>query len=89
MKAAGVVSAVASNSLVIKADSGEHTFTVDAKTEVIASGAGTATRAKKAAGEKTTITDFVAVGDTVAVSYTEAGGTRTAKSVRVTAKARK
>jgi hypothetical protein len=89
LKAAGVVSAVTGNSLVIKADSGDVTFTIDAKTEVVASGAGTATRAKKAAGEKTVITDFVGVGDTVAVNYTEAGGTKTAKSVRVTTKARK
>ena len=89
LKSAGVVSAVTGNSLVIKADSGEVTFTIDAKTDVVASGAGTATRAKKAAGEKTVITDFVGVGDTVAVNYTEAGGTKTAKSVRVTAKARK
>jgi hypothetical protein len=89
LRSAGVVSAVSGNSLVIKADSGEVTFTIDPKTDVVASGAGTATRAKKAAGEKTVITDFVAVGDTVAVNYTEAAGTKTAKSVRVTAKARK
>jgi hypothetical protein len=88
LKASGVVAAIAGNSLVIKADS-ELTFVVDAKTEVIAVGAGTATRAKKAAGEKTVITDFIAVGDTVAVNYTEAGATKTARSVRVTAKARK
>lgn len=89
LKSAGMVSAVTSNSLVIKADGGDVTFTIDPKTEVVASGAGTATRAKKAAGEKTVITDFVAVGDMVAVNYTEAAGTKTAKSVRVTAKARK
>lgn len=89
LKATGVVSAVAGNSLAIKAGTGELTFAIDNQTDVIAAGAGTASRAKQAAGQKTVITDFVAIGDTVAVSYQEAGGAKTARSVRVTQKARK
>lgn len=89
LNATGVVSSVSGNSLVIKSATGEMTFVIESDTEVIASGAGTASRAKKAAGEKTTITDFVAAGDTVAVHYREAGAAKNARSVRVTTKARK
>lgn len=89
LKATGVVSAVSGNSVAIKSDTGEVTFAIDNQTDVIAAGAGTASRAKQAAGQKTVITDFVAIGDTVAISYQEAGGAKTARSVRVTQKARK
>jgi hypothetical protein len=84
--ASGVVTAVSGSSLTIKGDGGELTFTIDPQTAVVASGAGTETREKKAAGEKPTIGDFVASGDTVSVQYRETGGTRTASEVRVTRK---
>jgi hypothetical protein len=86
--ATGVVTAVAGNSVTIKADSGEMTFAIDDKTDVVAVGASTATREKKAAGQKTVITDFVGKGDTVIVTYHENAGAKTASEVRVRAKAR-
>jgi hypothetical protein len=84
----GVVTAVAGNSITIKGDSGETTFAVDDKTDVIAVGASTATREKKAAGQKTVITDFVGKGDTVIVTYHDGAGAKTATEVRVRTKAR-
>ena len=84
----GVVTAVAGNSLTIKAASGEMTFTVDDKTDVVASGASTTTRAKSAEGKKTVITDFVGKGDTVVVTYHDTAGTKHAAEVRVRAKGR-
>jgi hypothetical protein len=85
----GTVTAVATNSITVKTASGEQTFTVDDKTDVVATGASTATAKKKAAGEKTVITDFVGVGDTVVVTYHESGAAKNASEVRVRAKARK
>ena len=84
----GVVTAVAGNSLTIKASSGEMTFAVDDKTDVIASGASTTSRAKAAEGKKTVITDFVGKGDTVVVTYHDTAGTKHAAEVRVRAKGR-
>jgi hypothetical protein len=84
----GVVTAVAGNSLTIKAASGEMTFTVDDKTDVVASGASTMSRAKSAEGKKTVITDFVGKGDTVLVTYLDTGGAKHAVEVRVRAKGR-
>lgn len=84
--AAGVVTAVSGSSLTIKGDAGELTFTIDPATKVVAPGAGTETREKKAAGEKPTISDFVAAGDTVSVQYRESSGNKTASEVRVTRK---
>ena len=84
----GVVTAVAGNTLTIKASSGEMTFVIDDKTDVVAVGASTASREKKAAGQKTVITDFVGKGDTVVVTYRENAGAKTASEVRVRTKAR-
>jgi hypothetical protein len=61
-----------------------QTFTIDGDTKVIGTGAGTKTQ-----GAKVAITDLVANGDTVAVSYHEMGTTLHAADVRVTAKAAK
>jgi hypothetical protein len=85
--AEGVVTAVTPSSLTIKAAAGELTFTVDAKTQVTARGASTATREKTAAGQKTGINDFVGAGDTVRVRYREESGRNIAAEVRVTRKA--
>jgi hypothetical protein len=84
----GVVTAVGGNSLTIKVSSGEMTFTIDDKTDVVAVGASTASREKQAAGQKTMITDFVGKGDTVGVTYRENAGAKTASEVRVRTKAR-
>jgi hypothetical protein len=86
--ASGVVTAVAGNSLTIKAASGEMTFTIDDKTDVVAAGASTMSRAKSAEGKKTVITDFVGKGDTVLVTYLDTGGAKHAVEVRVRAKGR-
>lgn len=86
-KATGVVTAVSGTSLTVKTASGEVTYAVDEKTTVIGRGAGTKSREKKAAGEKTPITDFVANGDRVEVTYHDMGTTKHAATVRVTRKA--
>jgi hypothetical protein len=86
--ATGVVTAVSGNSITIKAPSGDVTYAIDDKTDVVAVGASTTTRAKSAAGQKTVITDFVGKGDTVIVSYRDNAGAKTATEVRVRTKAR-
>ncbi len=86
LHANGVVSAVNGASLTVKGSGGEWTFVIDEKTKVTGTGLGTKSREKKAAGEKTTILDFVAMGDTVAVSYHDMSGTKHASAVRVTKK---
>jgi hypothetical protein len=85
----GTVKAVTATSLSISGSSGggatfDQTFTIDAKTKVVGRGAGTAA-AKK--GGKVAITDLVATGDKVNVSFHDMGGTLHAAEVRVTAKA--
>jgi hypothetical protein len=86
LRANGVVSAVNGTSLTVKGSGGEWTFVIDEKTRVTGTGAGTKSREKKEAGEKTTILDFVATGDTVAVTYHDMSGTKHASAVRVTKK---
>lgn len=81
---AGTVKSVAGTSLTIADGGKDMTFAVDGSTRVIGKGAGTRTAA---AGGKTTITDFVANGDRVSVTYTDTSGTLHASSVRVTMKA--
>ena len=87
MSASGTVSAVSGSSLTVKAGKEDMTFTIDEKTKITAAGGSTKTREKKAAGEKTVITDFVGEGDTVRVSYHDMGATKHAASVTVTRKA--
>lgn len=84
--ATGTVSAVSGTSLTVKGASGEMTFVIDDETHVVGVGLGTASREMKSAGKKTVITDFVADGDTVRVSYKEMGGMKHASEVRVTKK---
>jgi uncharacterized protein DUF5666 len=88
MSASGTVTAVTSSSLTVKATAGESTFTIDAKTKVIGTGAGTKGKEIKEAGAKPQITDFVSTGDTVSVRYREEGGAKLASEVRVTKKAK-
>ena len=84
--ASGVVSAVSGNSLTVKGASGDSTFTVDAKTTVVGTGMGTAGRKVMAEGGKPTLGEFVKEGDTVSVTYKEAGGSKVASVIRVTRK---
>lgn len=86
MNATGVVSAITPASLTIKGAADEWTFVVDNKTRVIGRGAGTTTRQKEAAGDKTSVADLVASGDTVIVKYHEMDGAKHAAEVRVTKK---
>jgi hypothetical protein len=85
MSANGTVTAVAADSLTVKAKAGEMTFAIDDKTNVQAAGASHKTAAAKAENKPTPITDFVKVGDDVAVKYHDMGATKHAASVRVMA----
>ena len=87
MSAAGAVTAVTADSLTVKGKAGEWTFAVDAKTAVTATGASHKTAAAKADSKPTPITEFVHVGDEVAVKYHD-GATKHAASVRVTSAAK-
>ena len=75
--------AVGADSITVKAADRELKFTVDAKTVVTASGAGTADRKAGTAGRPgLRVADFVKAGDAVEVSYTETGSTMHASNVR-------
>jgi len=82
--ATGTVDSVSATSLVISGSmSGgtfKQTFTVDAETKVVGTGAGTAAAAK---GGRIAITDFVKTGDRVTVSYHKMGTSLHAAEVRV------
>jgi hypothetical protein len=85
----GTVSSVAANSITISGSSSggatfTQTFTVDANTKVVGVGAGTATAAR---GGRIVITELVATGDKVSVSYSKSGSSLHADDVRVTSKA--
>jgi Domain of unknown function (DUF5666) len=84
--ASGTVSAVSGNSLTVKGASGDSTFTVDDKTTVVGTGIGTASRKVMAEGGKPTLSEFVKEGDTVSVTYKEAGGAKLASVIRITRK---
>ena len=70
--------------LIVGGDGKDWTFAVDANTTVAATGAG---RATKAAGGRISITDLVGQGDTVSVTYRNAGDVMNASQVRITVKA--
>jgi len=86
--AKGAVAAVAADSITVKGEK-EWTFKVDAKTVVIGRGVGTLTKQFKEKGKAPTITDLVGVGDTVIVSFKEAGGAMQAHEIRIATKAAK
>jgi len=68
--ARGTVTAVTSNSLTVMVKDQPMKFVVDATTDVVAPGGGTATRAAKADGKTgVAITSVVKVGETVDVKY--------------------
>ena len=86
--ARGNVTAMSGDSITVKAGASELKFTIDAKTRLTASGAGTAERKAEAAGKPgPRISDFVKVGDAVEVEYHETGGTLHAANVRRVASA--
>jgi hypothetical protein len=72
--ARGTVTAVGGDSITVKAGDSELKFTIDAKTVLTASGAGTAERRADAAGKPgLRVADFVKAGDAVEVTYQETG----------------
>jgi len=82
--AQGAVTAVAPDSITVKAKSGDMTFTIDKTTTVTAKGATHKSLALKADGKSTVLTDFVKVGDQVTVSYHDMGTSKHAATIRVT-----
>jgi hypothetical protein len=77
------VTAVAGDSITVKAADRELKFMVDPKTVLMASGAGTADRKAEAAGKPgLKVADFVKTGDAVEVNYTETAGTLHAARIR-------
>lgn len=84
----GTVASISATSMTISGSSGSgatftQSFTIDADTKVVGRGAGTAAAAR---GGKTVVTDMVATGDRVSVSYHPAGATLHAAEIRVTMK---
>jgi hypothetical protein len=70
----GTVSDVGPDSITVKVRDREMKFAVDAKTDVMARGAGTKTRAAQAQGQKgAKLTEVVKAGESVEVRYHEAG----------------
>ena len=81
--ARGNVTAMTGDSITVKAGDRELKFSIDAKTVLTASGAGTAARQAETAGKGgPKLGDFVKVGDAVEVSYHETGATLHAANVR-------
>jgi len=78
--AAGTVTSVTQSQLTIEDAGRGLTFGINRDTDVLTRGAAKTT---KAAGGSTPITAFVHMGDTVSVTYRDAGGTMTASAVRV------
>lgn len=70
----GIVNAVTGSSLTLMADNRDTVFAIDSATLVMGAGFGTATRQKRAAGEKTVLADFVQKGDLVLVDYRQKDG---------------
>jgi hypothetical protein len=88
-KSHGIVKSVGSDSITITGASGgggtfTQTFIIDSSTKVIAKGAGTMT-AKR--GGRAPLTDLLAGGDNVSVSYHKTGNTLHASDVRVVMRA--
>jgi Domain of unknown function (DUF5666) len=81
----GKVKSATADSLVVTADNKDMTFVVTPETKVEAKGAGTATTA---AGGRIAFNSLVGAGDTVQVTYQEAGATMRATEVRITIKVR-
>jgi hypothetical protein len=84
--ARGTVTALAADSVTVKVGDQEMKFGVDAKTNVEAVGAGTKTRQAQAAGQPgPKLSEVVKVGQPIAVSYHEMGGSLHASRIRAIA----
>ncbi|MEO7135467.1 MAG: DUF5666 domain-containing protein [Vicinamibacterales bacterium] len=81
--ARGTVTSVGGDSITVRVAERELKFTVDPKTVLTASGAGTAARRADAAGKPgPRLVDFVKSGDAVEVSYQETGSALRASNIR-------
>jgi hypothetical protein len=87
--ASGTVSAVTNDSLTVTSGANSWSFAIDKNTKIIGEGVGTLSRKLKEAGKGMTATDAIGVGDHVSVSFSEAGGAKTASSINITRKAAK
>jgi hypothetical protein len=83
LSAAGKVSAVTADSVTVKGKDGEWKFDVDKATTVVAKGASHKMAALGADKKPSTITEYVSVGDDVAVKYHDMGASKHAASVTV------
>lgn len=82
--AIGAVKTVAGATFTVDTGKSAMKFSVNEETNILAKGASTKTRAKKAAGQGgLTIADVVHEGDQVVVKYVEAGGNLVASEIEV------
>jgi hypothetical protein len=87
MHSSGKVKTVAADSITVTDTSGKDaTFAIDSATRFTGTGLS---HKSAASGGKLSVTDAVAMGDSVTVTYHDQGGTMHASEVRVTAKAKK
>ena len=84
LTASGVVASISGNSMTVKGESGESTFTIDEKTTVVGTGVGTAGAKAKSEGKKPGFAELVHDGDTVSVTYHDVDGAKRASVVRIT-----
>jgi len=79
----GTLTAMAADSVTVKVGTTDMKFTVDAKTNVQAPGAGTKTRQATSEGKTgPKLSDVLKVGEAVEVSYTEMGGMLHAATIK-------
>ena len=83
LSASGKVSAVTADSVTVKGKDAEWTFAVDKATTVVAKGGSHKMAAMKEDKKPAVITEFVTVGDDVAVKYHDMGATKHAATVTV------
>ena len=81
--ATGKVTALTGSSITVNSGGKDWTFPVDAKTRIVAKGASTKMREDEKLGKTPVLTDFVGVGDEVAIDYHEMAGAMHANEIRV------
>ena len=84
LSASGVISAVTDTSVTVKGKTAEWTFAVDKDTKLVAPGASRKTSELKSEEKPRVISEFIKVGDTVAVKYHDMGDSKHAADIRVT-----
>jgi hypothetical protein len=85
----GAVTVVSNDSVTVSTGPSAVTVAIDKNTKIIGEGVGTLSRKLKDAGKGMTATDAIGVGDTVEVSFADAGGTKTASQINIRRKAGK